>query len=553
MNDLLIGLEAILSWQPLLFMLVGVVGGIAVGAIPGLTATMTIAVLLPFTFALDPLPGVCFLLGIYSGAVYAGSIPAILLRIPGTPSSAATLLDGYPMAQKGKAGQALTISLLASGFGGLIGGVLLLALAPMLAGFALSFGPAEFFMLAVFALALIASMSEGAMVKGLISGLVGLLIATVGVDPINGVTRMTFGIGDLQAGLGFIPVLIGLFGVAEALVRFEQHVRLRSASPVSPGSFRVPRSMLRRLVPGMTYSSTIGFGVGVLPGTGGDIGSFIGHNEVKRLAKNKSMFGKGDERGLAAAESANNASVPGTLAPTLILGIPGNSAAAVLIGALTVHGLRPGPELFSGSPDLVYSIFLGLVIIPVIMVLVGLAGIRSWGQITRIPTQYLWPCVLTLSVVGSFAVQSSLVDAVVTVGAGVLGYFMIKGGFPQAPLVIGLIVGPLAETGFRRATIINGGSYDWVLHPVPMILLIMSLLTLGVPLLRSWKGRTGKSSADHSINDGGTDSSLSGTDDPKGTDNMTDTGDGAMTDSNKFSKDDGRDGGTENAQNSRVE
>ena len=492
MNSMMIGLEAILAWQPLLFMLIGVLGGIVVGAIPGLTATMTIAILLPFTFVADPLPGVALLLGLYSGAVYAGSIPAILLRVPGTPSSAATLLDGHPMTLQGKAGQALTVSLVASTIGGLIGGVLLLAFAPTLAEYALQFGPAEFFMLAVFALALIGSMSEGAMVKGLISGLVGLLIATVGTDPINGVTRLTFGIDELQSGLNFIPVLIGLFGVAEALVRFEHHIRLRNSGSMDPGPFRLKWSSLRRLIPGTAYSSLIGFGVGILPGTGGDIGSFIGHNEVKRISKNNQEFGKGDPRGLAAAESANNASVPGTLAPTLILGIPGNSAAAVLIGALTVHGLRPGPGLFAGSPDMVYGIFFAMLIIPVMMLVVGLAGIRSWGQITRIPTQYLWPCILALSVVGSYALQSRPADVMITIAAGVLGYFMLKGGFPPAPLVIGLIVGPLAETGFRRATIISSGTYEWVLQPLPLIMLILSVLTVGWSLYRSWTNR-GKS------------------------------------------------------------
>lgn len=491
MNDLMTGLEAVLTWQPLLFMLIGILGGIVVGAIPGLTATMTIAILLPFTFATDPLPGVSLLLGIYFGAVYAGSIPAILLRIPGTPSSAATLLDGHPMTLQGKAGQALTISLVASVIGGLIGGVLLLAFAPTLAGYALQFGPPEFFMLAVFALALIASMSEGAMVKGMISGLVGLLIATVGADPISGVTRLTFGIDDLQGGLGFIPVLIGLFGVAEAFVRFEHHIRLKNSGSIAPGSFRLPWLDLRKLLPGASYSSLIGFGVGVLPGTGGDIGSFIGHNEVKRISKNKENFGKGDPRGLAAAESANNASVAGTLAPTLILGIPGNSAAAVLIGALTVHGLQPGPGLFTGSPDLVYGIFFALLIIPIMMLVVGLAGIRFWGQITRIPTQYLWPCILALSVVGSYALRSNPVDVMITIAAGILGYFMLKGGFPPAPLVIGLIVGPLAETGFRRATIISGGTYEWILQPLPLIMLVLSLLTIGGSLYRSWTRRKG--------------------------------------------------------------
>ncbi|MBO1751111.1 tripartite tricarboxylate transporter permease [Actinotalea sp. BY-33] len=490
MSDWLAGLQLILAWQPLLLMVVGVLGGILVGAIPGLSSTMAIAILLPFTFAVDPVPGVALLLGIYTGSVYAGSIPAILLRIPGTPASAATVLDGHPMVLRGEGRQALSISLVASCVGGLVGGVLLLFFAPSLAQYALRFGPAEFFMLALFAISLIASMSEGAMVKGLLSGVLGLIIATVGTDPIGGYPRLTFGSNELLAGLGFVPVLIGIFGVAEALTRFEQRARSHDPRALSTtGSFRLSLATLRRIAPGTAYSSVIGFGVGALPGTGGDIGSFIGHNEVKRLARRSEDFGRGDPRGLAAAESANNASVPGSLAPTLVLGIPGNAPAAVLIGALTVHGLQPGPQLFSGSGDLIYSIFFALLILPVMMLVVGALGIRSWSQIVRVPTQLLWPCILALSVIGSYAVRSSVVDVLVMGGAGLLGYLMIKTGFPTAPLVIGLIVGPLAEAGFRRATIISSGSYSWMLDPLPLALLLLSVLTVTVALIRSARGR----------------------------------------------------------------
>lgn len=486
MSDALDGLVLLLQLKPLLFLVAGVLAGIVVGAVPGLTTTMSIALLLPFTFVFDPLDGIALLLGLYFASVYSGSIPAILLRMPGTPAAAATLLDGYPMAQRGEGGKALTVSLVASTLGGLVGGVLLLFFAPTLAGYALEFGPAEFFMLSVFALALIASMSEGQMVKGVLSGLLGLLIATVGIDPIGGYPRFTFGSNDLLAGLGFIPVLIGLFGVAEALLRFESAVSARgTAQTTGLGSFRLSGTDLRRITPATVYSSFIGFVVGVLPGTGGDIGSFVAHNESKRLARDKSLFGKGDMRGVAAAESANNSAVPGSIAPTLVLGIPGNSAAAVLLGALTVHGLQPGPQLLTGSGDLVYAIFWALILIPLVMLVVGLAGIRLWGQVTRIPTRFLWPTILAVSTVGAYAVRGTGVDVIVMVAAGILGYLMIKNGFPPAPLVIGLIVGPIAETGFRRATIIEGGSYAWLLQPIPLVLLALSLLTVVTALVRS--------------------------------------------------------------------
>lgn len=487
MTDSLNGLLEILAWEPLLFLVIGVVGGIIIGAIPGLSTTMAIALLLPFTFVLPPLNGMMLLLGIYFATVYSGSIPAILLRIPGTPASAATLIDGYPMTRKGKAGQALMVSLVGSTLGGLIGGVLLLLFAPTLGRYALKFGPAEFFMLSIFAIALIASMSEGNMIKGVLSGLLGLLIATVGTDPIGGYPRFTFGSNDLMGGLGFIPILIGLFGVSEALTNFEKGAKLKDVKPMVPGSYKLSWREWRKLTPSAIYSSIIGFIVGILPGAGADIGSFVALNEVKRVARDKSQFGHGDSRGVMAAESANNASVPGSLAPTLVLGIPGNSAAAVLMGALTVHGLQPGPQLFTGSGVLVYSMFWAMLLIPIVMLIAGLAGIRMWGQITRIPTRYLWPAVIALSAVGAFSVRGTLFDVGLMLAAGIAGYIMMKNGFPPAPMVIGLIVGPLAEAGFRRATIINSGSYEWILQPIPLILLILSLLTVGVSLYRTYR------------------------------------------------------------------
>ena len=484
------GFEAVFTVQSLGLMLLGTLLGVAVGALPGLTATMGVAVLLPFTFGLEPVPGMMLLLGMYGAALYSGSIPAILIRTPGTPSAAATLIDGHPMAQQGRAGQALTISLVTSVVGGMVGVVLLALLAPILARFALSFGPAEYFMLSVFALTIIGSLAEGAMVKGLLSGLLGLAIATVGLDPIQAYPRFSFGSTELSAGIEFIPVLIGLFGIAEALAQYE---RLRGGAGVQTalGRFRLSLAEWRRITHATIWSSVIGFVVGVIPGTGGDIGSFVAYNETKRFARgDKSTFGNGDPRGLAAAEAANNGSTAGALAPMLTLGIPGDSVSAILIGAITVHGLRPGPQLFSSSPDLVYGIFVGFFVVNAMILLVGLAGTRLWVQIMRVPTQFLWPTVLVLGVVGSYALRSSLFDVFVMLAAGVLGYLMIKGGYPLAPLVIGVILGPIAESGFRRAMIISGGSYDWLLNPIPLALLVLTLASLAVSLRRARRGGT---------------------------------------------------------------
>ena len=491
MENWLLGIDAILSPLPLIMLVVGVVGGIVIGPLPGLPAVMGVAVLLPFTFAMDPLPGMMLMVGIYTSAIYAGSIPAILMRVPGTPSSAAAVLDGYPMAQKGKAGQGLSISLYSSLFGSLLGGIGLAISAPLLATVALKVGQAEYFMIALFALTIIASISEGSLLKGLLSGLLGLLIATVGTDPLVGTARLTFGILDLRSGLDFIPILIGLFGVAEAMHQFElRFSKTGGGSEVSsPEGFKLPAKIRKRMWPGMAMGGPIGFLIGVLPGTGGEVGSFVSYNETRRISRDKSKFGHGDPRGLAAAETGHNSAVPGTLAPTLTLGIPGNSVAAVMIGVLTVHGLRPGPGLFEGDPSLTYGIMAGFLLVPFVLLLVGLAGIRMWGQILRIPPALLWPAILLLCTVGAFSIRSNLFDVLVMVIFGVVGYLMDKVNVPTTPLVIGLIVGPIAEQGFRRATILAEGSYSWIFQPIPFLILIACIASLAVSVVRERRGR----------------------------------------------------------------
>lgn len=486
MSDWASGLTAVLAPLPLLMLVVGVLAGVVIGALPGLTAVMGVAVLLPFTFALDPLPGMMLMVGIYTSAIYAGSIPAILIRVPGTPSSAAALLDGYPMTKQGHAGRALSLSLSSSVVGGLIGGVLLAIFAPLLASVALQVGQAEYFMIALFALTIIASISEGSLLKGLLSGLLGLLIAAVGTDPLVGTARMTLGVSELRAGFDFIPILIGLFGVAEALNQFRRRFEFEGTASTSRlGSFRIDRATRRRAWPGYAVGGPLGFLIGVLPGTGGEVGSFVSYNETRRLSKDKSQFGKGDPRGLAAAETGHNSAVPGTLAPTLTLGIPGNAVAAVMIGVLTVHGLRPGPALFEGQPELVYGIFWGFILVPLVVGIVGLLGIKLWGQLLRVPPELLWPTILALCTVGAFAIRNSFFDVLVMYVFGIVGFFMDRAKVPTTPLVIGLLVGPIAEQGFRRATILNQGSFSWIFDPVPFVLLVLCVVSMAVSLLRS--------------------------------------------------------------------
>lgn len=479
------GLESVLAFDTLAMTLLGVMVGIVVGAIPGFSATMGVAVVVPFTFAMDPLPGLMMLVGLTGSAMYSGAIPAVLINLPGTPGAAATTIDGHALARQGRAGQALTISLVASVVGGVIGAILLGLFAPVMAEFALSFGPAELFMLCIFALTAVVSVSRGAMLRGMISALLGLGISTVGLDPIQAYARFSFGSTNMTSGFAAIPVIIGIFGVAEGLRQYESVRSGGAENGGTPGKFRLKLSAWRRLTLPTVGSSFLGFVIGVMPGVGSTIASFVAYNETRRLSRDKSKFGKGDERGLAAPEAANNGAIVGALAPMLTLGIPGDAATAILIGALTVHGLTPGPGLFSSEPELVYGLFVGLILVYVMVLIVGSLGVRAWCQIIRVPPRLLWPVVLIMCVVGSFALRGNPFDVLVMSVFGVLGYFLVKVGYPLIPLVIGLILSPVAERGLRRAMILNHGSFDWVLDPIPFVLLVFSLTALVAP----WLGR----------------------------------------------------------------
>ncbi|MGJ0185008.1 tripartite tricarboxylate transporter permease [Corynebacterium glyciniphilum] len=478
MSNWMDGLSAVADFQVVIMLVLGVLIGMVVGALPGISATVGVALLLPFTFALEPLAGMMLLLGIYGGAVYAGSIPAILIRTPGTPASAATVADGHAMAMAGKGVQALKISVLASCIGGFIGVLLLAFFSPVIADFALGFGSSANFMLALFALTIIASISEGRMVKGLIAGFLGLGIAMIGLDTIQGFPRLTFGNADLISGISFIPLMIGLFAVSEAFLQVERLTKLNLK--MKPEKFRASPSWFRKLMPSSLLGSAVGFVIGIIPGVGGDISSFVAYNESKRASKDKSQYGKGDPRGIAAAESSKNAGTAGALVPTLTLGIPGDVTSAVLIGALTVHGLQPGPTLFSGSPDLIYGLFIGFAIVYLVLLVLGWFGTGFWVKlIESVPPRLLWPSVIVLAVVGSYAMRSSIFDVLVMFLAAILGYIMVKGGFPLAPLIIGVILGPIAESGFRRAMIINDGSFRWMLEPIPLVLGILTVASIG--------------------------------------------------------------------------
>ncbi len=480
-------LDLLFKPLPLAMLFTGVTGGIIVGALPGLTATMGVALLVPFSFGLPPVPGIIMLLGLYAGAIYGGSVSAILIRTPGTPSAAATVIDGYPLFLKGEGGRALGIATLASVTGGAVSVILLVSISPVLSKFALSFSAPEYFALAIFGLTIIASISSDSMVKGLMSGFLGLLIASAGLDPIGGYVRFTFGRVELMSGVPFIPTLIGLFAVAEAFAQFE---RLTEGKKVTERLTNLIPSLadIKKVWGILVKSWFIGTFIGALPGAGGDIASFVCYNEAKRSSKHPEKFGKGVIEGVAAAEAGNNASTGGALIPTLSLGVPGDSVTAIIIGALMIQGLRPGPLLFRDHLDIVVALFIGFFLANIFMGVFGLAGAGFLAKLVSLSKRMLIPIIMVLSIVGAYAMNNLLFDVGLMLLFGVAGYLMQKIGMPPGPVVLALILGPMAEAEFRRAIAMSYGDFTiFFTRPISLTLLVLSVASVVGTFLRQRK------------------------------------------------------------------
>jgi putative tricarboxylic transport membrane protein len=459
------------------FLIAGTVLGIVVGAIPGLTATMAIALLIPFTFAMSPISGIVMLLAIYASGIYGGGIASILIRTPGTPAAAATVLDGFPMAQQGHGGRAIGIATISSGVGGVFSALALTFFAPLLAGVALRFSAPEYFALAVFGLTVTMTLSGDSPLRGFVATLIGLFVAMIGIDPIGGFPRFTFGQAELTGGLNFVAVMIGLFSLSEAFRQMEMMGRL---PPVPP----VVRDVLPKLAEILGFwriyirSCVFGLVIGVTPGVGAETSSFLSYAETKRSAKDPSRFGKGAPEGVAAAQSAENASTGGDLLPMLTLGVPGDAATAVLMGALTIHNLQPGPLLFQDRPDLVHQIFAGMIAANLAFVVIGLLGARVFALVVQVDRRVLVPIVCLLSLVGAYAIDNNPLDVWVTLFFGVLGWLMQRNGYPVSPLVLGVILGGMMESNLRRSLVMGHGDLLLFLdRPIALVILGASLLT----------------------------------------------------------------------------
>ena len=494
MDTFLSALAAACGFEALLANLLGVALGIVFGALPGLTAVMGVALLIPLTFGLPPVVAFSSLLGMYCGAIYAGSITAILVSTPGTAAAAATMLEGPRLTARGESLRALEMTTVASFIGGVFSCFILAGVAPQLARFALNFSAPEYFALGIFGLTIVATLSEGALLKGCIAACLGLLIAMVGMDPLTGNLRLTFDSANLINGVSLIPALVGLYALSQVFLTCEDVFRGKRLSAVNISRKGISLAEIWANRSALLRGSLIGTFIGIVPATGSGTASFAAYSEAKRNSRHPEAFGNGAIEGLAATESANNAVTGGALIPLLTLGIPGDVVTAVILGALMIQGMTPGPLLFQEQGALVYSIFISLLLANVFMLVLGMASVRVFSKIVSIPGGILMPLVTTLCVVGGYALNNSNFDLGVMAVFGILGWIMTKASIPLAPLLLALILSGIIETNFRRALSISDNDYTvFLTRPVCAVFLCISLFILFNLLRKEWKKAAARS------------------------------------------------------------
>lgn len=477
----LMGAGFINAFSPLnlLAMIASTALGITIGCLPGLSAAMGVALLLPVTFGMDPATGLIVLGGIYCGAIFGGSISAILIHTPGTPASAATAIEGYKLTLKGQAAKALTVACFASFCGGLLSCISLYFFSPLLAELTMQFKSPEYFWLSIFGLTIIAGVSSRSILKGLMSGILGLLISTIGMDPMEGVERYMFGVSTLYNGVNVTCALIGLFSMSQVLILAEKKIVERAKAAKIKDKLTLTKGEVKRIMPTITRSWIIGNILGILPGAGATIACFMGYNEARRFSKHKEEFGTGSIEGVAGSEAANNAVTGGSLIPTLTLGIPGESVTAVLMGGLIIHGLQPGPELFTTYADMTYTFFAGFVLVQFAMLAIGLWGCKIFANIARLSDAILIPSIVVLCVVGSYAINNNIVEVIIMCIFGVIGYLVRKFDLNAAAIVLGLILGPIGENGLRRSLMLSDGDPS-ILFATPLCWMLIALCVVGI-------------------------------------------------------------------------
>lgn len=489
-SNIIYGIGSVFSGSSLLAILIGSVIGVIVGALPGASATMAIAVMIPITFWFSPEFSLLMLISVYSSGIFGGSITAILLNIPGTPASAATCFDGHPLAKKGQGGKAIAVAIISSFIGGALSGIALLFAAPALAALALRFGPPESMMVALFGLTMVASLSSENLAKGLFMGALGMFIGCIGMDPRTGYARFTFGSPNLYSGIPVVPLLIGVFSIPEVINMLTSDGWKRI---IWDAKTRISISFkeFKNLIKTCGVSAVIGMVIGLIPAIGPETATFVGYDQAKRMSKNKEMFGKGAIEGVAASECANNAVVGTSLAPMFALGIPGSGAAMVLMGGLMIHGLMPGPRLFTENQGLLMTLFIGFIVAQVFMLGIGLMAARFSPAILSIPHTLLGPSILIICMVGSFAVNNNIFDVYVMLIAGAISYFMGKAGYSAVPAVLGMILGPMFEEELGRTITISAktGFLPYIMgRPITLLLFALTVISVALPIIMKKSG-----------------------------------------------------------------
>jgi len=468
----------------LLPLVIGTAAGVVGGALPGVTITMTIILVLPFTFGLDPLQGLATMTGVYVGGCAGGLVTACLIGIPGTPSAIATTFDGFPMARNGQPGRALWLGTWASCIGGLLGAIFLIGATVPLARFALEFGPWEFFALFVFALSMVAGLVESSLAKGLLSGALGLIVTVLGNDPVMGHTRLTLGIPMLEGGIDFLPVLIGVFAFAQIMTDVERMGGAARFGDAVDRSLSLAVSHVRVIWEILSrpflllWSSLVGVVIGVLPAIGGSAANMLAYDQAKKFSRHPERFGKGTPEGIIASESSNNANVGGSLVTIMAFGIPGDAVTAVMLGALTIHGIQSGPLFISQNTTLAYGMFAAYLLAHPIMVAIMWVGSRWMLRVTTVPKAVLFPVVLVLCVVGAYALNNTMSNVYVLLSFGVLGYAMVKFGFPLAPFILGVILGDQIEINLVRAIMTDANPWLFLTRPISGVLIAASVASV---------------------------------------------------------------------------
>jgi len=485
LQGVLYGFQVALQPVNLLYCFVGVFIGTLVGVLPGLGPAAAIALLLPSTFAVTPVAAIIMLAGIYYGAMYGGSTTSILVNIPGEAASVVTCLDGHAMARQGRAGAALGISAFGSFIAGTLSVIILTFLAPLLAKVTLSFGPPEYFALMILGLTLLTYFARESMVKALMMAAVGLLCGTVGQDTISGRFRFAFGIRTLEDGLGLVPVIMGLFGISEVLLNLEQRAEATEVFAAPTRGLMPTREDWRRSTVPILRGSVLGFFLGVLPGAGAIIASFVSYAVEKRASKHPERFGTGMIEGVAGPEAANNAAAGGGFIPLLTLGIPANAVMAILLGALLIHGLQPGPLLVKQAPDVFWGFITSMYIGNIMLLVLNLPLIPFWAKLLRVPYAIMFPFILLFCLIGAYSVTNNVGDGVVMWVFGIIGYLMKKFDYEGAPLILAMVIGPMMEESLRQSLILSGGTFAvFLVRPISAVFIVAALVLIAFPLLR---------------------------------------------------------------------